>query len=71
METDEALNPITIRSFGPKAVVFQAQDIARVIEELFRLATGDGCRYDYGRYDRGFSNCPIQTQPRYTDFICN
>jgi hypothetical protein len=35
METDEALDPIAIRSFRPKAVMLQPEDITRLIEQLF------------------------------------
>jgi len=51
--------------------MFDSQDIAHLFEQLFRLARGDSRRYDYGWHDPGFSNFPIQTQLRYTDFICN
>jgi len=34
METDEALDPIAIRSLRSQAVMLQPQDIARLVEEL-------------------------------------
>ena len=44
METDEALDPIAIRSLRSQAVMLQPQDITRLVEELLGLlpATGRG-----------------------------
>jgi hypothetical protein len=42
METDEALDPIAIRSFRPQAIMLESQDIARVIEQLLGLAPRSG-----------------------------
>jgi hypothetical protein len=38
MKMDEALNPVAIRSFRPQTVMLQAQDVARLIQQLFALA---------------------------------
>ena len=38
MEPNEPFDPIAIRSFCSQAVMLQAQDITRLIEQLFRLA---------------------------------
>ena len=40
MEMDEALNPVAIRSFRSETIMLQTQNIARLIQQLFRLAPG-------------------------------
>ncbi len=58
METNEALDPIAIRSFRAKTVMLQPQDITRLIEELFGLAPRNSGRYRCQGHVFAFSDRP-------------
>ena len=50
--------------------MLQAQQIAHLFEQLFRLARRSGLRYSLCGHERFFIRRPPRKQPDYTDFIC-
>jgi predicted nucleic acid-binding protein len=49
-------DPIAIRSFRSQTVMLQPQDIARLIEEFFRLAAGNSRRYGCQGHEFAFGD---------------
>ena len=58
METDEALDPMAIRSLRSQAVMLQPQDIARLVEELLGLLAATARGRDATVNDVAFSDRP-------------
>ena len=70
MEADESLDPIAIGALRAEAIMLQAQQIAHLFEQLFRLARRSGLRYNLCGHERVFTRHLPGKQTDYTDFIC-
>ena len=55
---------------GAEAIMLQAQQIAHLFEQLFRLARRSGRRYNLCGHERVFIRHLPGKQTDYTDFIC-
>ena len=70
VKADESLDPIAIAALCAEAMMLQAQQIAHLFEQLFRLARRSGLRYNLCGHERVFIRHLPGKQTDYTDFIC-